>query len=104
MTVMQPFAPKQGSNQTLSATAASQNATIERHNKQVRIANKGAIDVFVRFFNVGSMPATVATAADFCVVAGTIATVTKSEGHDTMAYIADGAGPATLRVCTGEGF
>jgi hypothetical protein len=104
MTIKQPFAPKQGSGQTLSATNTSQNATVERQNKQVRIANKGTVDVFVRFFSSVNASGTAATAADYCVIAGTISIVTKSEGHDTMAYIADGNGPAQMRVITGEGF
>jgi hypothetical protein len=104
MTIKQPFAPKQGSNQTLSATNVSASTGIEKHNKQVRIANKGTIDVFVRFYRGADANPPAATSADYCVIAGTVSIVTKSEAHDTMAYLADGAGPAVLRVCTGEGF
>ncbi len=51
MTAKQPFMPKYGSNQVLTAGAASASATIDQSNNQVRVVNTGANKAYFRTYN-----------------------------------------------------
>lgn len=105
MTAMQPFMPKYGSNQVLTAGAASASATLDRGNKQVRVVNTGANKAYFRTYNAtdGAQSATI---ADCVVIPGETVIVTKNgsgvDGHNSLAYIS--AAGTTLEVMTGEGF
>jgi hypothetical protein len=101
MTIKQPFYPQTGSNQVLTAGAASLTTSINAKCKQVRITNSGAAKGYVRTYNSvnGAQPATV---ADLVVLPNAVVTITKDEGHDQLSYIS--ATGTTLEVMTGEGF
>lgn len=103
MTIKAPFQPQYGSNQVVTAGAASATITIHRLPKQVRITNTGANKAYIRTCDStlpeGIIPATV---ADFAVPAGMSSTITKGLHHDRLTYIS--AAGTTLEVIVGEGF
>ncbi len=105
MTARQPFMPTYGSNQILTAGAASLTAAIPPGNKQVRIVNTGANKAYFRTFN-SLDGAQSATSADCPIAAGMATTVTKPDGgrdaHNAFAYIS--ATGTTLEMMTGEGW
>ena len=98
MSANQPFSPKYGSNQSLTAAAGSQSASIDGNNKQVRIINTGTNVAYVR---VGTGSVT-ATAADFPVPGGSGSTISKGDGENVLAYVSPTG--TTLHVMTGEGY
>ncbi|MES3022745.1 MAG: hypothetical protein V4857_14290 [Pseudomonadota bacterium] len=102
MTFKQPFMPKYGSNQVLTAGAAALIASIDAENKQLRVVNTGAGKGYFRTYDSTALPAPVATVADCPVPAGMATTVTKPSNHDRLSYIS--AAGTTLEVMTGEGF
>lgn len=98
--IAQPFFPHYGTNQVLTAGAASAAFSIDKQDKQVRVANTGANKAYFRTYDsAAGTPA--ASAADYCVPAGAVATVSK-QCHNTIAVIS--ASGTTLEVITGEGF
>lgn len=101
MSAEQPFNPKYGSTQTLTANSSSQSATIDEAKscKQVRIVNPSA--GALAYIRIGSGTQT-AAATDLPIEAGNIVTVTKAQDHDTIGYIS--ASGTTLRVTLGEGW
>lgn len=99
--IIQPFFPQYGSNQVLTAGAASATANITKASKQVRVVNTGANKGYFRVYD-SSNGAQAATTADCPVAAGAAVTVTKGGNQDTIAYIS--ANGTTLEVMTGEGF
>lgn len=101
MTIKQPFAPQYGSNQVLTAGAASAKVGINKESKQVRVVNTGANKGYFRIYD-SSNGVQSATTADCPVAAGAAVTVTKGGNQDTIAYIS--AAGTTLEVMTGEGF
>lgn len=101
MTIKQPFYPQYGSNQVLTAAAASASAVINPDCKQVRVVNTGANKGYFRTYNSANGVQS-ATTADFPVPAGLAATVSKNADHNAIAYIS--AAGTTLEAMTGEGF
>lgn len=101
MTFKQPFDPKYGSNQVLTAGAAALVATIDKANKQVRIVNSGANGAHIRCYSSQASPVPVASTADFFIPAGMASVITKDGTHDQLSYIS--ALGTTLHVITGEG-
>lgn len=99
MSAFQPFNPKYGSGQNVTAAAASASITIPPGTKQVRIVNTGATNAAQ--IRIGASPVT-ATAADFHIPPGAIEVVTRFEDHDTLAYIS--ASGTTLNISMGEGW
>lgn len=102
MNSIQPFAPSYGSTQTLTAGAASLSTPLNPRASNVRIVNAGANVAFVR---IGDGAQT-ATTADFPVMPGQAATITKPIGStgtnpQEMGYIS--ALGSTLYVTTGQG-
>lgn len=104
MTAKQPFSPHYGSNQVLTAGAASASVGIDRDNKQVRVVNTGANIGYFRTYDSTDTATGAGTAstADVPVPAGMATTITKGMRHDRLAYIS--AAGTTLEVMTGEGF
>ena len=96
-----PFCPHRGTNQVLTATAASQVASVTRGNRQVRIVNTGANSANVVCYSSLESPVPVASAAEHCVPAGMASIITKDITHDRIAYIS--ATGTTLQVSTGNG-
>lgn len=101
MTIRQPFFPQYGSNQVLTAGAASLTTSINQKCKQVRVVNSGAAKAYFRTYN-SINGATAATVADCVALPNVPVIVTKDEGHDSLSYIS--ATGTTLEVMTGEGF
>ena len=98
--IAQPFFPHYGTNQVLTAGAASAPYSLDKQDKQVRVTNTGANKAYFRTYDSGAgTPA--ASSADYCVPAGGVATVSK-QGHNAIAVIS--ATGTTLEVITGEGF
>lgn len=95
------FNPAYGTNQVLSAGAASAFVTINANDDQVRIVNTGTGAAYVRTYSSLTSPAPTASVADLCVAAGQSTTVTKGQVHDRLAYIS--AATTTLNVMTGNG-
>lgn len=103
MSFMQPFSPKQGANQNIAVTTASQIVTIGKGEKQLRIINKGAGDAYVYHYNAANSSAVrVASTADYRVAAGQTSIITKPESHDTLAVVGDAA--CTVSFVPGEGW
>lgn len=101
MAALQPFSPHYGSGQTVTATsAAAASVTINSNSFNVMVTNTGAQIAYVR---VGTDSAT-ATAADFPVLAGSQAAITKGSGQNILSYIGVAAGDTTLHIMTGEGW
>lgn len=100
--IKQPFMPAYGTNQVLSAAAASANATINKDNRQVRIVNTGANIAYVQTYSSADQPGTAASIADFPIAGGQASTITKDTKHDTLAYIS--AAGTSLQVMTGDGY
>lgn len=102
MTTIAPFQPKTGSNQILTATAASGIATIDRSNNQVRVLNSGTGKAYFRVFDSRATPGANASVLDYPILPNASATISKGLNQDSIAYIsADGT---TLEVMTGEGW
>lgn len=101
MTAKRPIMPHYGTNQVLTAAAASASAAIDKNDEQVRITNTGANKAYVRTYNSAGGTQS-ATTADFCVNAGQTATITKGVDHNAIAYIS--AAGSSLEVITGEGW
>jgi len=95
------FNPSYGTNQVLTAGAASLPATVNKDDDQVRIVNSGASKAYVRCYSSLTVPAPAATTADACVAAGQTSTFTKGQVNDRVAYIS--AGGTTLDLMTGNG-
>lgn len=103
MTVKQPFAPRYGATVALTVGTSSAVASVKKGNKQWRIANKGAVDMFVYAYDSVNGTARAATVADYPVLAGQVTTITVSEQYDSLASIV-GTGSATGYVTPGEGW
>lgn len=105
MSAFQPFSPRQGGNQNVTATTASQIVSIGRGEKQVRItcaAGGGNVHVY-HYSAANASMVRQATTADFCVMAGQSSVISKSDGHDTIAIVAD-TGTASVKIIPGEGW
>lgn len=101
MTAKRPFMPHYGTNQVLTAGAASLSAAIDPNDEQVRITNTGANKAYVRTYNSANGTQS-ATVADFQVASGQTSTLTKGVNHNAIAYIS--AAGTGLEVITGEGW
>lgn len=101
MSVIQPFAPRYGSNQVLTANSSSQIATLKTGNKQLRVVNTGAAKGYFRVFKIAD-GAQSATVADCPVDTGKEKVVTIDQDYDGFSYIS--ATGTTLEVMPGEGF
>jgi hypothetical protein len=105
MTVASPFQPRKGGNSKLTATITSQNVTLGKESKSLRIMNAGAQVIYFRTYN-STNGAEVATNADTPVAtagaAGSVLIIEKPYDHDTIAYIADSA-TAVVHFQAGEG-
>ena len=99
--ILQPFYPKCGTGQTLSATAVSAAATIPRGDKQILLTNTGPNTVYVRVTQDTNTAA--ATIADMPILINTQVVMTVNENFSRLSHIAPG-GTASLHVITGEGF
>ena len=92
-----PFSPQAGSNQILTAGAASLSTTLHPVAKSVRCVNVGSNICHVR---IGEGAQT-ATTLDVPVRALSEVILNKGDGQDTLAYIS--ASGTTLHVQVGEG-
>jgi hypothetical protein len=101
MTTKQPFFPHYGANQVLTAGSTAAPFPLQSGGKQLRVVNTGASKGYFRTYNSQNTPAPQASAADYCVPAGTGCVVTRI-GHDTISVFS--AGGTTLEVMPGEGF
>ena len=99
MSAFQPFNPKYGSGQNVTAAAASASITIPPGTKQIRIVNTGATNAAQ--VRIGSGTVT-ATAADFHIPPGAIEVLTRFEDDNVLAYIS--ASGTTLNISLGEGW
>lgn len=103
MSTQQPFMPKYGIGFAVSPAAASANSAIESSNNQVRVTNTGAAIGFFRTYSSGTATGdATATDKDMAVPAGLSTIVTKSLGHDRIAYISPAG--TTFQIMTGEGY
>jgi hypothetical protein len=104
MTVQAPYTPRYGSGKQLTATASSQNATIDAQflNQQVAIENTGSGTVYVKTFNIADSASATASAIDFPVSPGDRCVLSKSQTHDTLAYYSESG--STLQVTAGDGW
>ena len=102
MPTWQPFAPHYGTTQALTGTGTSQDATISKSNKSLRIVNTAAAAVvaYVRAYNSVNSPGTVATTADYPIPGGMVTIIGKPQGFDRLAYIGN---TASLFVTEGDG-
>jgi hypothetical protein len=98
----QPFAPKYGSNQVVSAGAAALIISIDADNKQIQVVNTGSNKGYVQTYSSLTTPAPEATVADCPVAAAGRVVLTKPMDHDRLSYIS--ASGTTLEIMTGEGF
>ncbi len=102
MAVLQPFNPRWGSNQLLTATGTSAAATVGGKVKSIHIENTGTSNpVYVRTGQIVN-GTVVATTADFRISPGTVEVFTKPEDDDRLAYIS--ASGTTLEIIEGEGW
>lgn len=97
MASLQAFSPAYGNGQALTAGAASLRTTINKNSSSVRIVNAGANIAYVKV-GEGTISA---TTADLPILSGQTIVITKSVGHDQLAYIS--ALGATLHIIPGEG-
>lgn len=105
MTAIQPFAPKIGGTVTVTPGAASAAAQFDaqRLNNQVQFVNTGANICYVRLYDSSvTNPAPSATTSDYPIPSNMARTITKSQSHDSFAYIS--AAGTTLSATPGEGF
>ena len=98
MNILEPFAPTYGSGKTLTAGVASLTTSVHEDAKSICITNTGANIAYVRIGNSSS----VATTADYPILAGDQAIITKTQGDNTLAYIS--AAGTTLHVMVGQGW
>ena len=102
MSALQPFNPRWGSNQLLTANGTSANATLSGYTKQIHIENTGTTNpVYVRCYLYAN-GVTDATTADFRISPGIIEVITKTQDFDRMSYIS--ASGTTLEIIEGEGW
>ncbi len=102
MSAMQPINPKWGSNQLLTASGSSQQATVAGNTKQIHVENTGGSNpVYLRTGNSANGTVT-ATTADFRVSPGTVEVFTKPQDDDRLAYIS--ASGTTFEIIEGEGW
>lgn len=102
MSATQPFNPKWGSNQLLTANSGSQMATVNGQTKQIHIENTGTTNpVYVRTGQIVNGTVT-ATTADFRVSPGTVEVITKPQDDNRLAYIS--AAGTTFEIIEGEGW
>lgn len=102
MSALQPFNPRWGSNQLLTAAAASASATLSGNTKQIRATNTGATNpVYIRTGNSANGTVT-ATTADLRISPGVVVVFTKPQSDDSLAYIS--ASGTTLEIIEGEGW
>lgn len=97
MSVINQFSQRVGSNQVVTAGAASGSISLNPQDKAVRLVNSGTNVCYVRI-GQGSQTATV---ADIPVRGSSEVIIRKADGADTLAYIS--ATGTTLNVATGEG-
>lgn len=102
MSAMQPINPKWGSNQLLTATGSSQQATVNGQTKQIHVENTGTTNpVYIRTGNSANGTIT-ATTADLRLSPGTVEVITKPQDDNRVAYIS--ASGTTLELIEGEGW
>jgi len=102
MSALQPINPRWGSNQLLTATNTSAQATVNGNTKQIHVENTGATNpVYVRTGNSAN-GIVVATTADLRISPGTVEVFTKPQDDNRIAYIS--AAGTTLEVIEGEGW
>lgn len=101
MTAKQPFNPQYGTNQVLTAAAASASAAISASCKQIRVLNSGTNKGYFRIYNSAGGTQS-ATTADCPVAAGMATTVTKEQDQNAIAYISSAG--TTFEVMAGEGW
>lgn len=97
MASLQAFSPAYANGQVLTASAVSLQTAINKSNTSVRIVNAGANIAYVKV-GEGTIAA---TTSDLPLLSGQTIVISKSVGHDQLAYIS--ALGATLHVITGEG-
>lgn len=106
MTVQSPFQPKRGGNQKVTATTTSQNVTVGKGSKSLRILNSGAVVGYFVTFNITDEPSRVCANTDTPIgpagAASSTLTIEKPEGHDTVAYLADST-TTVMHFQPGEG-
>lgn len=99
MSALQPFNPRWGSNQSLTANSSSQRVSTSSYTKQLHIENTGTTNpVYVRVGDIS----VVATTADLRISPGTVEVITKFQDNAYLAYIS--ASGTTLEVIEGEGW
>ena len=98
MSVLAPFNPSYTLGQTVTAGAASASVPMLSDPKQIAVTNTGSNIAYVRTGN-GALSASV---ADFPIMPGARAVLTKGQGADTFSYIS--ALGTTLHVIPGEGW
>jgi len=102
MSALQPINPRWGSNQLLTAAAASAQATVSGQTKQIHIENTGTTNpVYVRTGNSANGTVT-ATTADLRISPGTVEVFTKPQDDDKLAYIS--ASGTTFEIIECEGW
>lgn len=100
MAIHSPFLPRYGSNQSVTAGAASSSITIGLGSKSLLLSNTGANICYVRVYNSGAGTQS-ATTADLPVPAGTSRVIGKDQDHGSVAVIS--ASGTTMQVMEGEG-
>ena len=95
MSARQPFAPAYGNGTgplTGSGTSQKTAAVFSKGAKNLRVLVTGTGVGYIRTFNNASFDtgADTATTKDYPVAGGLTTTITKPEGHDSIAYIGAG--------------
>lgn len=98
MSVHAPFNPRRGSNQPVTAAAASASISLDPVAKSVRIVNVDLTNI--AHIRIGTGAQTAST-LDLPVRPNSEIIVSKGDGENTLAYIS--AAGAALHVQTGEG-
>lgn len=96
--ILAPVFPQYASGQTVAAGAASATATFAAGSKNLIVTNGGLNVAYVR---IGGT-AVAATAADFPILAGTQAVISKDQDHTAVTYISPAG--TTLHIMNGEGW
>lgn len=96
-----PFDAHYGTNQVLTAAAASAATPIDAKDLCVRISNSGTNKGYIRLYRSDTTPAPSASVADLVILPGDSVIVSKGDGVDRLAYIS--AVGTTLEVITGQG-
>lgn len=99
MAVEARFAPSYGKGVTVAPGVASARAVLGAGSKTICFTNLSAVLTYVRISNGASL----ATTADYPILANAQLWVSKDQDADSVSYIAP-AGGGSLHIMPGEGF